>query len=257
MGPDPACRQRLIEFQQAVLTRRAEMLPLLDAVATDKGTSFDVLGREQALEYMTLEMPFLFWQYGSASDCARIPGTSEKAQVIFDFLDEISDVYSYSDGDIDTFLPYYHQSATQLGYPTDDESQLMLKYPGGDTARAYIPAAIPTPDYDQGAAMIDVQSWLKSTGSRVLLIYGQYDPWSAGALELGAARDSFRFYVPEGNHLTAKLMALPEDDRRVALDAVARWAATPVQEPPPKYKSVGAPRTVERDGEDSMPRYRM
>src|SRR5204862_407756 len=80
-------------------------------------------------------------------------------------------VYSYGDEDLTSFLPYYHQCATQLGYPTDDESYLVgLLHRGEDTAAAYIPAGqgIAVPPYDNGAAMHDVQDWISTSGSQLL-----------------------------------------------------------------------------------------
>src|SRR5439155_9478511 len=99
----------------------------------------------------------------------------------------------YADVDLTDFLPYYHQSATQLGYPLDDESHLtdLLFHPNEDQAASYIPAGIPVPSYDP-AVVVDVQTWVKTEANRLLLVYGERDPWRAGELELGAAADSFK-----------------------------------------------------------------
>ena len=48
--------------------------------------------------------------------------------------------------------------------------------------------------------MHDVQAWIAASGERIMLIYGQNDPWTAGAVDLGAATDSFKFIAPGGNH---------------------------------------------------------
>src|SRR5690606_33009787 len=112
--------------------------------------------------------------------CAAIPGSSASDDAVFEFFDDTIGVASYGDQDVAAYLPYYHQSATQLGYPASDESYLVgLMHPGEDTANAYIPASIPTPPYDGGAAMEDVQAWIASSGERIMLIYGENDPWTA------------------------------------------------------------------------------
>jgi hypothetical protein len=102
-------------------------------------------------------------------------------------------------------------------------------FPNQDLPPSYIPTGVPIPTYGD-ASMRDVQTWLRTEGRRVLLIYGQYDPWSAGAFELGAAEDSFRFDVPEGNH-RSKILRLAEPDRSKALDAVSRWSGVPASPP--------------------------
>ena len=217
---DPACRQKLKDFQNTVLARREAMKTRMRAEASFTA----VLGEDRALDFAVVELPFIFWQYGSQSRCASIPGTTASDAAVFAFLDDTVGAASYGDEDITAYLPYYHQSATQLGYPTSDESYLVgLAHPGEDTARAYIPPSIPTQPYDDGAAMHDVQAWIASSGERIMLIYGQNDPWTAGAAELGAASDSFKLIAPNANH-GASLASLIGEDQDMAVAAVMRWA---------------------------------
>lgn len=220
VGTDAACRQKLKDFQNTALERR-------DAMKTrmrQESTFTQILGEDRALEFAVEELPFIFWQYGGQSGCSGIPSTAASDDAVFSFLDEVVSVASYGDDDLTAYLPYYHQSATQLGYPISDESYLVgLMYPGEDTARAYIPASIPTPDYDEGAAMHDVQSWLATSGARIMLIYGQNDPWSAGAVDIGDAVDSFKYIAPGGNH-GSSLANLASEDQSAAVATVMRWA---------------------------------
>jgi hypothetical protein len=258
VGPDPACRQALRDFQRRVLASRAGMLPLLDELAAAKTTTFDqILGKSRAVEFAVDEMPFLFWQYGSAADCAGIPGTTATSKDLFQFLDDVADLYTYSDVDLMNFLPYYHQCATELGYPADREDYLadLLAYPGQDQPPAYLPAGIPTPPYDPSGS-VDTQAWVESHGERLLFVYGEYDPWRAGAFELGAARDSFKLVVPAGNH-TSRLADLKPADQTIAVDAVSRWSGAPATIPQPQQKPrpAAAP-DVEQDPLDLGPRRR-
>ncbi len=220
VGTDPTCRQKLKDFQNAALARRAAIKTRMAKTATFTA----ILGEDRALEFAVEELPFIFWQYGSQSDCAQIPGTGATDDAVFTFLDDTVSVASYGDEDVLDFLPYYHQSATQLGYPAADESYLVgLMYPGGDTAAAYVPTSIPTPPYDNGVAMEDIQSWIETSGAQIMLIYGQNDPWTAGAVSLGNATDSFKFIAPGGNH-GSSIGSLTQADQTVAVDAVLRWA---------------------------------
>lgn len=219
VGSDATCRQKLKDFQNTALARRDAMKTRMRAAA-----SYQILGEDRALEFAVEELPFIFWQYGNQAQCATIPATAATDDAVFKFLDDTIDVSSYGDQSVTAFLPYYHQSATQLGYPISDESYLVgLMYPGQDTARAYIPSGIVTPAYDNGAAMRDIQSWIATSGSQLLLIYGQNDPWTAGAVELGAATDSFKLVAPGGNH-GASIVTLNSQDASTATAAVMRWA---------------------------------
>lgn len=220
VGTDPACRQKLKDFQNTALARRAAMTARMQQVATFTG----ILGADRALEFAVEELPFIFWQYGNQARCADIPADTASDDAVFQFLDDTVSVAAYGDDDVLAFLPYYHQSASQLGYPISDESYLVgLMYPGEDTAQAYLPAGIPVPAYDQGAAMQDVQAWIASSGARIMLVYGQNDPWTAGAVDLGAATDSFKYVAPNGNH-GSSIVSLTSQDRAAALATVMRWS---------------------------------
>lgn len=219
VGTDPDCRQKLKNFQNQVLSRRTAMKALMANAAT-----YDILGQDKALEFAVEELPFIFWQYGGQNNCVKIPADNAPDAAIFKFWDDTIDVASYGDDGVMSFLPYYHQSASQLGYPISDESYLQnLMYPGTDTAEAYLPSDVPKPTYDNGVAMHDIQNWIASSGDRIMLIYGQNDPWSAGAVSIGNATDSYKYISPNGNH-GSSLANLATDDQNEAVATVLRWA---------------------------------
>jgi hypothetical protein len=243
VGTDAACRQRLQDFQREVLLRGPAMRQRMGAPADYA----QLLGVDRALEFATEELPFIFWQYGRQSDCASIPGAAASDDEVFQFLDDTVSVAAYADADLTDYLPYYHQSATQLGYPASDERHLadLVQFPGGNTARAYIATTIPVPPSDNGAAMRDVQDWIASDGARLMLIYGQNDPWTAGAAELGAATDSWKYIAPSGNH-GASLTTLTSADTSAAVATIRRWAGVSAK---PGVASDAALRTGEPTAE--------
>ena len=220
VGTDATCRQKLKDFQIEALTRRAAMKTRMEPLAT-----YDILGEDKALEFAVEELPFIFWQYGSQAGCTKIPASNATDDAVFKFLDDTIDIAGYGDDGIESFLPYYHQSASQLGYPISDESYLVgkLMYPGADTAEAYLPSDVPKPTYDNGVAMHDVQDWIASSGSQIMLIYGQNDPWTAGAVDIGNAMDSFKYIAPNGNH-GSSIQNLATNDKSEATATVLRWA---------------------------------
>jgi hypothetical protein len=68
-----------------------------------------------------------------------------------------------------------------------------------------------------------VQDWLLQHGERVMLVYGEDDPWTAGAFELGQGSDLARFDVPGANH-GAAISDLPDGPRAAALAMLGRFA---------------------------------
>ncbi|WP_232380116.1 hypothetical protein [Polyangium fumosum] len=63
----------------------------------------------------------------------------------------------------------------------------------------------------------------------MMFIYGENDPYTAAAFDLGGAQDSYRFFEPAGNH-SASIGGLPQADLEAALAALQAWTGvTPVQ----------------------------
>lgn len=224
------CQTKLKDFQREVLIRRTAMMDSMDALVSAHGDTFDLLGADKAFESAVLEFTFTFWQYFDATQCANIPTAASTDADVWTFFSEICSPFLWSDRFILGFEPYYWQAAVQLGYPAFEESHLadLLQYPGIDVPSTYvIPGPGKTPTFDP-AAMKDISDWLGTQGERLLFVYGQTDPYSAAAFDIGSAKDSFKFIAPGKNH-SATMVDLAENDRSVAFDALERWTGkTPV-----------------------------
>ena len=220
---DATCRAALKSFQRAVLTDRAAIVQAMTAHGAASQLTFDRLGADKALEHMVIELPFNFWQSSAGTDCPAIPAAGAPAQTKFEFLNRYSTAYQVSDTAVTDMEPFAYQTGTELGFPALDESAVsqLLRYPGSYTRATYAPRGValvfdPKP-------MRDVTSWIKTQGKRLMFIYGENDPWYAGAVELGSAQDSYRYVVPGGSHM-ANLRGLPEPAKGEALARLRAWA---------------------------------
>lgn len=227
---DAACRQALKDAQREALLRRPAMIERMQEQAAEEHVAYDLLGTDRALEVAVLELPFTFWQYQDASLCAEVPTAASTDDEVWAFLDQVDPPLFWADEELITFEPYYFQAAVQLGYPAVDEANVadLMMYPGLDVPSSFI---VPGPGKDtvfDPGAMTDVADWLATEGESMLFLYGENDPYSAAAFELGGAKDSFRFFVPEGNH-GSEILDLPAADRDAALEALEAWTfVTPV-----------------------------
>ncbi|AUX48009.1 tripeptidyl aminopeptidase [Sorangium cellulosum] len=241
---DAACQLALREFQREVLLRRPVMLARMEAQAADEGYSYDTIGVELALETAVVDAVFALWQYKDASLCEAVPTAASDDDEVWAYLNQVSQPSFYADPFLLTFEPYYWQAAVQLGYPAIATEHLadLLVYPDADTATSFIvPGHDKTPVFDPGA-MADISEWLTTEGERVMFLYGENDPYTAAAFDVGAARDAHRFVVPNGNH-GSLLADLAPPERDVAFAALAAWAGVPSTQP----DRVRAPRTLLRD----------
>lgn len=221
-----ASRAALEAWQQAILDRRAEVRALLEADAARQAATLSFLGSDRALEIAVLEAPFTLWQYSGAGLAAQCPPPTATSQALYAFLDAIyfGVIGSVSDATLSYYAAYYYQCATQLGYPQVKESHLAgLHFPGQDLPEHYPPANVSKPY--TAAAMQDVQDWVRTGATRLLLVYGENDPWSAGAFDVppaAQARDNHVYIVPGGNH-GARLAQLPAPQRAEAYALLSTW----------------------------------
>lgn len=140
------------------------------------------------------------------------------------FLDQVGgEANTYGDWSLAYFTAYYYQSATELGwnlYPTKHLRRL-LRYPHEDMPATYLPFPVEE-RFDYGL-MLRVEHWVHHQGERMLFLYGDRDPWSAGPFEVRARNDSHRFYVPDANHTYARIARLPQAERSLALSRFYTW----------------------------------
>lgn len=226
-GPALAsCRTALVDYQRRLLTKRDLLTPTLIGDFTRVG------GVDKAFELAVVELFFSFWQYAdpldATSGCAAIPPATATDAALLDFLDLHSPVEALSGtSQLADAEPYYYQAATELGGPAPFEAQLggLLRFAGANVSTTFAPTGVPLPFDAQ--AMLDVNQWLAAEAERVLLVYGQLDPWSANTFDLGAPRDSFELFVAGGNH-GARIGLLSTADKKTATLALERWLGTPV-----------------------------
>jgi hypothetical protein len=150
-----------------------------------------------------------------------VPATTANDAAMWKFLDDTSPVTDNGDESVGQFEAYYYQAYQQLGFPSSSVPYLepYLHYYDDDYLAA-LPTAPPT--YDGGAAMTDIAQWVKTDGEGLAFIYGQWDPWTGGAFELGSARDSLIAVQPQGTH-GSRIQRLVQADRQAIVDKLRAW----------------------------------
>lgn len=227
-----SCRNALSAVQREVLERRESMISLINDRYGD--LSYDrVGGLDRALEMVTIELPFGFWQYSGESYCSQIPSTTASDVQVFDFMDDFVGWYFASDFIFDYYDPYFYQAQTQLGYPAVARDHLadLLQTDVPDLEEGLPPEGT-DPTYDP-AVMIDIAQWLSDQGERFLFIYGGNDAWTGGAFDIGDATDSYVFVDPGGTH-GAHIGSLDPADRDQVLGILSRWAGVEAHQPAAK-----------------------
>ena len=229
VGDDPACRDALKAIQRDALKRRDELGAIAAVDAANRGLTFSIVGSaDKSLEISVIDSYFAFWQYQKQADCATVPRAGAPAAEVYAWYEKVESLNTYSDQDLAPYIPYYYQAAVQLGSPEAYDGYLrdLLRYPGADQPKTFVPSSIRLPRFDY-LAMPDIDFWVKSRGSRLLFVYGSNDPWGAEPFELGfGSKDAYRYYVQGGNH-GSKIAQLPPAEAAEATATVRRWAGLP------------------------------
>ncbi len=242
------CRQKLIDAQRAMLSRRSELLPSLEQIATARQDTFNQVGSlEKAFEHAVQEYRYAFWQYFGETECDTIPAADATAEQLVSALEVTVGVASLSsDASFSLFNAYYYQALTQLGTygPLELHLKDLLKFPRTYLDNTYSP--VPPPRFDY-RPMLEVQAFVALFGERFMFVYGQNDPWTAGSFQLGAAKDSYKYVEPAGTH-GADVSTLPEPQQSESIATLSRWLGVA---PVPQTATVSGQRKTEL-GADSV-----
>ncbi|MEU6796465.1 S28 family serine protease [Nonomuraea wenchangensis] len=220
----PSCRQALETVQRQALLRRDRMVPLLEADAARNGYTFTrTLGSaDRSYEMTVLDTVWAFWQYSTAADCASVPPATATDEQLYAWIDNVAFFGFYTDQGLEYYWPYYHQAATQLGWPDLAFAHLrgLTRYRGLYQPNSVLPAELRA--RHQPLPMLDVDLWVRGQSERMMFVYGQNDPWSAERFT-PSGRDSYLYVVPGANH-GANIASLPDAEQREAVATLRRWA---------------------------------
>lgn len=234
------CRERLTATQIEALQRREAMEWRVEELADYLDLSFDLIGgAEASLESVVRSIPFTFWQYYGVEYCDWVPTEDASDDELFEFLDYFGGFESDDDWELLRYLPYYYQAETELGFPALREDHIEDFLQADEFDLEELLPGVPI-DYDP-RVMEDIAAWVDDSGSELMFIYGEHDPWTAGAFELGGADDSFFYVENEGTHY-ASIGGLRRVDRNAAYDVLERWTGvTPWSAPAPAPRRPARP----------------
>ncbi|MFH8984651.1 S28 family serine protease [Streptomyces varsoviensis] len=227
VGP-ASCRAALSGAQRAALERRTELVARYARWAREEGRGFDIIGSaDKAYELAVLRLPMMFWMYQGSAGCESVPRPDASDDALYGWLEKVTQLPVYTDRTVASLTPYFYQLGTELGYPHFAAPHLkgLLRYPGVQEMRTYVPRDIPL--RFRPAAMPDIDRWVRQRGSRMLFVYGAEDPGRSEPFRVGegggAGRDAHVYVAPGGAH-RARIAMLDPADAGQATAAVRSWA---------------------------------
>ena len=195
---DEATRNKIKEYQIALLQNRSKILPMIQNYMNNSQFHYSV-SEGVILEFETCEYAFSFWQV-TDHDTAGIPDSSSTAQELYAHLEGGGYFPFYSDKYMNFYEPVFYQFYTELGYyrlVTDHLQGLLVSVPNPSYS-FFAPQGVALNFNPQ--AMQDVLQWLQTEGNNIIYIYGELDPWTAGAVEPTGQTNAIKIVQPGANH---------------------------------------------------------
>lgn len=225
-----ACRQVFVDADRAIITDKARYSTEMPGTYNKMG------GVENALWASVGMTSWALFQYGEPDHPTHGCPAYETYRASTDWpllVDNFAHAAeSYSDQKLGIFevstaslmLSYLYQTVNELGTQGATLEHLADLGPIPESLPRYEPLSLgvlAVPSFEP-RAMHDVQEWLKAHGKGFLFVYGEFDPWTGGAVELGNAEDSAVIMVAGANH-GARFSLMSAEDRRKGTDMVLRW----------------------------------
>lgn len=227
----PESREKIKAFQVEFLKRRATIKPLFEKLSAERKYTYK-LPMDAVYDLCVLEFPFAFWQWGMNPNTIPDPKSATDNQM-FNYLVAAAGPEYFAEGS--SSAPFFVQAAKELGYYGYDTKEfkdlLTIKTAKGYLKKIFLPQ---TQEFKFDKYLYEkLKKFLAKTDSKMMFIYGQYDPWSAvmpvapvkneKLKAKGKGRKNIFLYIePNGSH-RARILSLPEELKQEAIQTLKTW----------------------------------
>lgn len=214
------CREKILNFQIELMKNKKKYLPEFEKLAADKNLTYR-MGIEKAYDLIVFEYSFAFWQWGRFN-CDEIPSGSELKAEIVEHLDKVAGIDWISNEGIKILQPFFYQAMRELGFYGYDIEPFKewTSYTSNPTFGFTLPEGI-TVNYDPAVSQ-KVDYFVRHQAENMIFIYGEFDPWSATAVELTYSTNSTKIVKPGGSHLT-RVHNLTDKQKRQVMNRLEEW----------------------------------
>lgn len=219
----PESKSRIAAYQRALLERRAVLMPRFEAYCQEQKLTFR-LPLEEIYDYCVLEYAFSFWQWGM--DPATVPSAEAEDQELIDHLIHyVGPSYFAIESDNASF---FIQAAKELGYYPYDirpfKGLLSIRTAKDYLRRIFLPEELRRVKFDRTLSR-KMTRYLKHNDTRMILVYGEYDPWTAPGVTWVAEleKENMHLFIDdEGSH-RARILTLSEEQQQQAIALLEEW----------------------------------
>lgn len=226
IGPsDGVCRAKVLAAAHTAVAQRRG-LGNYHARVDPAAARLSVLAREALVAWSAIDWHWGFWQYQPVQVCADLPSPDAPVEELADWFPSMASSFETVGMFDPTVSPYMYQVAAELGAPATSNEHLRPEFDAVDldSLPEILVEPAPwgeSPSFD-GRAVQATLTHLSTRAERVLAVYGEYDPWTAGRIPLREPAGGRVLTAPRANH-EASIAGLSPPDRLVAVELIERW----------------------------------
>jgi hypothetical protein len=213
-----ACRKKIRKFQKYALKHQDELMPAFRELSEKKNYTYTLVGgTKKAFEYCVLEYSFAFWQWGYES-CSGIPDRRSSPEEIIAHMNKVAGFDYFADKFILEYQPFFYQAYTEMGYYGYDLGAFrhQIRHVTDPGFEFTLPENSEI-NFNR-KLLLDLDQYIRNDAENFIFIYGEYDTWSATAVELSGNTNSRIFFKESGSHRTRiKNMPLEQQEEIQAL----------------------------------------
>ena len=218
-----ANRDVIRNFQKELFERKERLLPLFDDYCNSKGIVFRVPS-STIYDLLVLEYQFSMWQWGTPTNTIPALDSDDKTIVNY-FIKMCGPDYFAAENSIESFFVQAVKDFGYYGYNIEpfrkyvDEEEIE-----GYLKRVLLPEEFADVEFDDSNYRF-VTDYYTENDPKMILIYGEVDPWTASGITWLRDRnkENIKVYIQPGGSHTARILNMPENMRNEILEQLNEW----------------------------------
>ena len=218
-----ADRDAIRNFQIELFERKERLMPMFDEYCLNNNLVFRV-PTSKIYDLLVLEYQFSMWQWGTPTN--TIPALDSDDKAIFEyFVKMCGPDYFAAGSNIESFFVQAVKDFGYYGYNIEpfhkyvDEEDIE-----GYLKRVLLPKEFADVKFDDSSYRFTTDYYTEND-PKMLLIYGEVDPWTASGITWLRDRNkqNVKVYIQPGGSHRARILNMPKDMKNEILEQLNEW----------------------------------
>ena len=218
-----ADRDAIRNFQTELFERKERLMPMFDEYCLKNNLVFRV-PTSNIYDLLVLEYQFSMWQWGTPTN--TIPALDSDDKAIFEyFVKMCGPDYFAAGSNIESFFVQAVKDFGYYGYNIEPFHKYVNEADvEGYLKRVLLPKEFADVKFDDSSYRFTTDYYTEND-PKMLLIYGEVDPWTASGITWLRDRNkqNIKVYIQPGGSHRARILNMPEDMKKEILEQLNEW----------------------------------